>query len=190
MDWILNYKEMLGSKIMAPSIFYYTDTMKNLKTLIKEYLAFDQYQKRLDSKTLRAYNTDLQQFSQQYPYANVEKITPNMLEHYISYLHQKYKPKTAKRKIASLKAFFHYLEYKEKIERNPFNKLQIKFREPIILPKTIPLHTVETFLSTLYHQLKHAKTSYQKRNALRDIAVIISLSINPEIFFAIKPYDE
>lgn len=146
--------------------------MNNLKTLIKEYLAFDQYQKRLDLKTLRAYNTDLQQFSQQYPYANVEKITPNMLEHYISYLHQKYKPKTVKRKIASLKAFFHYLEYKEKIERNPFNKLQIKFREPIILPKTIPLHTVETFLSTLYHQLKHAKTAYQKRNALRDIAVI------------------
>lgn len=99
--------------------------MNNLKTLIKEYLAFAQYQKRLDSKTLRAYNTDLHQFLLQFPSTNVEKITPNMLEHYISYLHQKYKPKTAKRKIASLKAFFHYLEYKEKIERNPFNKLQI-----------------------------------------------------------------
>ena len=35
-----------------------------------------------------------------------------------------YKPKTVKRKIASLKAFFHYLEYKELIDRNPFSKIQ------------------------------------------------------------------
>lgn len=59
-------------------------------------------------------------------------------------------PKTAKRKIASVKAFFHYLEYKDYIEVNPFNKIHIKFREPVILPKTIPLHTVETLLGTMY----------------------------------------
>ena len=81
-------------------------------------------------------------------------------------------PKTAKRKIASVKAFFHYLEYKDYIEVNPFNKIHIKFREPVILPKTIPLHTVETLLGTMYEQHKTANTAYQKRNSLRDIAVI------------------
>jgi integrase/recombinase XerD len=39
------------------------------------------------------------------------------------------------------------------------------------LPKTIPLHTVEAFLTTIYNQRTKAKTDYQKRNALRDAAV-------------------
>ena len=99
-------------------------------------------------------------------------ISTEILEHFIAYLHQNYRPKTAKRKIASLKALFHYFEYKDLIERNPFNKIQVNFREPVILPKTIPLHTVETFLSTIYKQLSNANTNYQKRNTLRDIAVI------------------
>lgn len=103
---------------------------------------------------------------------NISEITPVLLEDYIAYLHRTYKPKTVKRKIASLKALFHYLEYKEIIERNPFSKLQIKFREPTILPKTIPLHTVEQFLSTIYSQYRIAKTAYQKKTALRDVAVI------------------
>ena len=66
----------------------------------------------------------------------------------------------------TLKAFFHYLEYKDMIEKNPFNKLQIKFREPTILPKTIPLHVIETFLSTMYAQKKLAVTPYQQKMVL------------------------
>ncbi len=64
------------------------------------------------------------------------------------------------------------LEYKDYIDVNPFNKIQIKFREPAALPKIIPLHTVETFLLTMYHQYQTGKTAYQKRNCLRDIAVV------------------
>ena len=83
-----------------------------------------------------------------------------------------YKPKTAKRKIASLKAFYHYLLYKEVIEQNPFDKIQVKFREPVILPKTIPLSTIETLLATMYNQRNASKNINQKRNILRDISVI------------------
>ena len=146
--------------------------MSNLQTIIDEYITFCQYQKRLDPKTLNAYKIDLKQFSSQIHLLHVDDISTNVLENYISHLHEQYKPKTVKRKIASLKAFFHYLEYREIIDKNPFSKIHIKFREPVILPKTIPLHTVETFLATIYHQRNYAKTSYQKRNALRDIAII------------------
>ena len=149
--------------------------MENLQTLINNYLEFCKYQKRLDSKTLKAYRIDLKQFSNHISsiaQLNITDITPNVLENFIVKLHQEYKPKTVKRKIASLKALFHYLEYKEIIDRNPFNKIQVKFREPVILPKTIPLRTIETFLSTIYKQRTLAKTDYQKRNALRDAAVI------------------
>lgn len=53
--------------------------------------------------------------------------------------------------------------------------MEIKFREPVILPKTISLRTIETFLSTIYHQYKNAQTEYQRKNALRDAAVIETL---------------
>ena len=146
--------------------------MDNLTKHITNYLEYCQYQKRLDKKTLKAYQIDLAQFCQYTGSNYIMDISTETLEHFIAYLHQNYRPKTAKRKIASLKALFHYFEYKDLIERNPFNKLQVKFREPVILPKTIPLHTVEIFLSTIYKQLSNANTNYQKRNTLRDIAVI------------------
>lgn len=139
---------------------------------IKNYLEYCQFQKRLDFKTLKAYRIDLTQFEQQFPNADIKAFTPDMLESFIAGLHQNYKPKTVKRKIASLKALFHYFEYKELIDLNPFNKIRVKFREPIILPKTIPLHTLEHFLATIYREHSTAKTLYQRRSTLRDIAVV------------------
>ncbi len=146
--------------------------MNNLDKQISNYLEYCQYQRRLDDKSLKAYRIDLRQFSQQHIATTISNITSDMLEKYITILNKTYKPKTVKRKIASIKAFFSYLEYKDYIEKNPFNKVKTKFREPIILPKTIPLHTVETFLAIIYKQRKDANTIYQKRNALRDAAVI------------------
>lgn len=146
--------------------------MSNLQTHIKNYLDYCLYQKRLDNKTLKAYRIDLKQFSNQISSIDVSDITSNKLENFIAKLHQQYKPKTVKRKVSSIKALFNYLEYKEIIDRNPFNKIRIRFREPFTLPKVIPLHTVEILLSTIYKQRSYAKTDYQKRNALRDAAVI------------------
>lgn len=146
--------------------------MNNLQPEIENYLNYCQYQKRLDEKTLKAYRIDLRQFYTSLSSMCIKEITCTLLEDYIVELHQTYKPKTVKRKIASIKAFFHYLEYKEVVDRNPFNRMHIKFREPVILPKTIPLPIIETLLSTIYKCHKEATTTYQKRNALRDAAVI------------------
>ena len=149
--------------------------MNNLSSIITEYLDYCHSQKCLDEKTLKAYRIDLRQFAEfvdSVSSLDISLITPSIVESYIGTLHSAYKPKTAKRKIASLKALFHYCEYKDIIERNPFSKIRTRFREPIILPKTIPLTTVETFLSTIYAQRTSAKTAYQRRNALRDAAVI------------------
>lgn len=146
--------------------------MNDLQILIDNYLEYCKNQKRLDTKTIKAYRIDLSQFSKQNIAPNASDITSDMLENYVATLHQKFKPKTVKRKIASLKAFFHYLEYKEITIINPFNKIKLHFREPVILPKTIPLHTIETFLSAIYNQYHNAKNTYQRDCALRDVAVI------------------
>ncbi len=144
--------------------------MNNLQTLMEKYLEYCSTQKCLDEKTLKAYRIDLRQFSEQICTDEIGEISSAMIEKHIASLHRHYQPKTAKRKIASLKAFFHFLEYKDMIEKNPLNKIHLHFREPIKLPKTIPLDIVEAFLSTIYTQRKTAKTVYQRRNALRDVA--------------------
>lgn len=147
-------------------------TMNNLQNHIESYLEYCSTQKCLDRKTLKAYRIDLWQFSEQISVSEASELTAAILETYVAKLHQQYAPKTVKRKIASLKALFHYFEYKEIITQNPFSKLQMKFREPIVLPKTIPLHTIETLLNTVYEQYCNASSSYKKKNSLRDIAVI------------------
>lgn len=146
--------------------------MNSLQTLINNYLEYCSAQKCLDEKTLKAYRIDLKQFAERVCHTQVTEINSLMIEEYITILHREYKPKTVKRKIAAIKAFFHYLEYRDYIIRNPFSRIQLHFREPLKLPKTIPLHIVERFLTVIYAQRKNAKTMYQKRNALRDAAVI------------------
>lgn len=146
--------------------------MNYLQNNIENYLNHCKTQKCLDKKTLKAYRIDLRQFSEQFSLTKTSDFTSSILETYVAKLHQQYAPKTVKRKIASLKAFFRYLEYKEIISQNPFNKLQIKFREPIILPKTIPLHTIEVLLNTIYKQHHNSSSNYRKKASLRDIAVI------------------
>lgn len=149
--------------------------MNSLQTHLKNYLEYCEYQKKLDRKTLKAYRIDLAQFETNMPISIISEITPDILEDFIAGLHQKYKPKTVKRKIASIKAFFHYLEYKELIDWNPFHKIKVRFREPVILPKTIPLYAMESLLTTVYKYRKNAKTAYRRRNALRDAAVLETL---------------
>lgn len=146
--------------------------MVTLETTIYDYLRFCGSQKKLDDKSIKAYRIDLKQFRTHIPVPFPHLITQEMLEMFISMLHQTYKPKTAKRKIATVKSYFRYLEYKDLIKTNPFTKIQTKFREPVTLPKIIPLHLIETLLSTLYDQKSSAKNDIQRKYILRDIAVI------------------
>lgn len=149
--------------------------MNQLQEIIPRYLEFCRTQKRLDEKTLKAYRIDLRQFAEHVNAdrsLEVSEISREMLECYIAIMHREYKPKTVKRKLASLKALFHYLEYEEIIVTNPFNRMRVKFREPVILPKTIPLFAVEKFLTTMYKDYEGAITKGQKEVVLRDIAII------------------
>lgn len=145
--------------------------MNTLNDYVTEYLEYCEYRKRLNRKTLKAYRIDLKQYAD-YLQNISEFYFKDNLDKYITHLHKQYKPKTVKRKIASLKSFFHYMEYKEILSENPFTKLDIRFREAKLLPKTIPFHSLQTFLSTLYQQKAQATSTYQLRCCIRDIAVI------------------
>lgn len=147
--------------------------MNTLNKYIQNYLEHCKYRKRLDTKTLKAYTIDLKQYMNYCTSSpTTDYYSRYTIEQFITTLHKQYKPKTVKRKIACLKAFFHYLEYIEVLSVNPFLKLDFRFREPKLLPRTIPANTIQNFLNTLYAQKEQALSIYQRNCCIRDIAVI------------------
>ena len=145
----------------------------NLQEKVKPYLEYCTYRKELDTKTIKAYRIDLTQFFSYVQSAEPEKET---IEQYITDLHKKYKQKTIKRKIASIKAFYSYLEEEELVEQNPFRKIKVKFKETIILPLIIPREEIEQLLNYIYASIS-SLSGIQYKHTLRDASVI-------EVFFA------
>ncbi len=143
-----------------------------LEEEVKKYLFYCQYQRLLEEKTVRAYRIDLNQFIE---FATEADYTSEkeMINSYIINLHTKYKQKSAKRKIASVKALFSYLESENIIENNPFHAIKTKFKEESILPKTIQKDNIERLLSYLYRLEKDNEMKVLKSKLiLRDIAII------------------
>lgn len=142
--------------------------MLDLNVQIPEFLKYCRYRKSLNSKTIKAYSIDLKQFLN-FSDSTYDKTS---ICNYISHLHKIFKPKTAKRKIATLKAFTHYLLIEDIIDNNPFDKIETSFKEPMILPKTIPLNIINSVLSVAYKESSLAETEFSKKICLRDIAVL------------------
>ena len=147
------------------------DVMNNLNTQIGHYLNYCQFQKQLNEKTIKAYSIDLSQFAERFK-QEPDPLTKRCISHYIELLHKKYKPKTVKRKIACIRAFINYLEFDEQIEINPISKIQLKFREPAILPKALPLKTINKLLKTAHRSLDKKQSEFQYNMKLRNIAVL------------------
>ncbi len=143
-----------------------------LSETIIRYIDHCKYMKGLSDKSIKAYTTDLNQF-EIWCGSDITWDSKPTLENYIKHLYEKFKPRSAKRKIACLKAFFHYLEVEEFIETNPFHKIKYKRREALVLPKSIPINTLSNLLSKTYETLeKTGSNNYQRKNILRDIAVM------------------
>lgn len=134
---------------------------------VDEFLNYCLYHKKLSEKTIRAYKIDLSQYS-----TFSDKLSKQSLWDYIEHLNKKYKPKTVKRKLATLKAFIHFLLLQDLIDFNPFDKIETSIREPVLLPKTIPLDVIEKLLSFAYQQIVFAQTDYQFRCSVRSAAIL------------------
>ena len=144
-----------------------------LQDKLTQYLDYCIYRKELDQKTVKAYRIDLNQY---FAFVSCEEPSKEKIEEYITELHKKYKQKTVKRKIASVKAYYNYLEDEEFIKENPFLRIKVKFKETLILPQIIPREEIEHLLNYMYTCLSQASETMYKY-CLRDVAVI-------EIFFA------
>ena len=160
--------------------FLLQEKMKTIDISVQEFLQHCKYEKNLSEKTIKAYSADLQQFVV-FAYVKMEleiaAINKNVLKDYISSI-SKYRPKTIKRKIASLKVFFNYLEFEDEISLNPFRKMKIRFREPKVLPSVMSLTEVLSVFKSVYNARYETKAGDHKIDFARDIALI-------ELLFAI-----
>jgi integrase/recombinase XerD len=147
----------------------------NVRQEINSYLSYCENQKKLNQKSIKAYSIDLEQFISHFGSREEQCLTKTGICSYISELHKSYSPKTAKRKLASLRAFLNYLEFEEIVEVNPLRRIKTKFQEPRVLPRVIPLEIIKQVLSAAYKEHARSKTSYERFSALRDVAVIETL---------------
>ena len=137
---------------------------------LSAYFTYCKLQKNLDNKTLKAYQIDLKQFVDFYP--NPTTVTRTDMELYIEHLMERYKASTVKRKIAALKAYYHYLVYEEILEHSPFEKIQLHIRQEILLPRTIDRPILGAIFSAAYRELSTAHSKAAHRETIRNIAVL------------------
>ena len=171
---IINYK---SSSLFSAHVVNYRKKGQRCKVMyirerVVQYLEYCKFRRELDDKTLKAYRIDLKQF---FETVTSDEPSKGEIEEYITGLHKNYKQKTVKRKIASVKAFYNYLEEEEYIEVNPFHRIKVKFKETAVLPRIIPRNEIEQLLNYMYSG-REEKTGIEKNYWLRDIAVI-------EVFF-------
>lgn len=144
----------------------------NMIQEMERYLKFCQYRKELNKNTLKAYRIDLEQYLL---YIKNDALLKSKIEEYITELHKKYKQKTIKRKIASIKAFYKYLEEEELLEgSNPFAKIRVKFKEAESLPRIISRNDIEKLLNYMYKKMNESEHGIELE---RDLSIV-------EMFFA------
>lgn len=145
--------------------------MENISALIPQYLFVCAKQRRLSEKTVKAYRIDLTQFAA-FLHEKAMQDEREAIMNYVTVINGILKPRSVKRKIASVHAFYNYLEQESLIDRNPFDKLRIPIQMPIQLPRTIPQRIIGQMLSTVYDDLRQAVTPGKKTLFLRNAAVM------------------
>lgn len=139
--------------------------MSLLTDQINQYLKTCEFEKKLSSDTLKAYRIDLGQFS---AFAQESDVDRPLLGRYTAYLNQNFAPRSVKRKLASVQAFYSVLEDQEAIIESPFRHFHLHISYPKELPRTIPMGIVETLLRGAYGQYKDSGNRW----ILRDILVL------------------
>lgn len=153
------------------------DVELELQKAIEQFLSHCRYERNLTEKTISAYDLDLRQFvsflnglQESWSVFDIDK---ELIKDYLRNVLTIYKPKSSRRKIATLKSFMGYLNYEDIISANPFSKIRIKIDREKQLPKTLTITQVKRLLQAAYdHMAESANDGGDTRLVVRDIAII------------------
>ncbi len=138
--------------------------METLTELAAWYLERAEREDNLSPDTLKAYRIDLNQFL---AFVGGREVDKTLLSRYVQHLNQVFAPRSVKRKLASVHAFYQTLLENELLEHSPFEKLHIHIHAPKQLPRVIPEDVVEGLLRCAYQ-----KDLLSDRWRLRDLVVL------------------
>lgn len=148
-----------------------------IQKALHEYFLHCNFEKKLSNKTMKAYKIDLAQLNQFLVQKNnindIDVITKSEIRNYLESI-SNLKPKSIKRKIASIKAFFNYLEYEDVISVNPLRKMRIRIKEPSTLPRVMDLNEITRMLKIAYTKCNftNGSNSFHNTSAIRNIVVL------------------
>lgn len=139
--------------------------MPSLTEQIAQHLQTCEFEKNLSADTLKAYRIDLAQFA---AFVQDRTVDQTLLKQYIAHLNQNFAPRSVKRKLASVHAFYAALEENEIISESPFHRLHLHISYPKELPRTIPEEVVKLLLQSAYQRYQLTSDIW----LLRDILVL------------------
>lgn len=139
--------------------------------VIEEFLSVIHSTKNLSDKTITAYHSDLNDFSE---FVKNELYDETTVLRYVNHLlhERKLKDSTIKRKLMVLKMFFEYLYNQRYIKQNYYQAHAFKFKKEKRLPKIMSVKDVSKLLFSLKKQNSEAKSSYAVWKSTRNLALI------------------
>lgn len=123
----------------------------------EEFLTHCRVGKNLSEHSLRAYRIDLKEFTGFCAAeARITDCDRHLLRQYLTHLfdHKNLKETSIRRRMACLKAMFHWLETEELLDSNPFHKFKAPIKLPKRLPRSLAAHELRTLLTAPLGELK------------------------------------
>lgn len=149
----------------------------NINKLFNEFIKHCKHEKLLSDKTIKAYKIDFNQFSEYLDSENITQISQvskNHIRSFVRSISESYKSKTIKRKLATIKSFFNFLEDEDIILANPASKVKTTMKEQFTLPKTLTLTEIQVILESVYkvYASFNKKDTYLAKTSLQNVIII------------------
>jgi len=152
-----------------------------LKDAIDLFLTSCRFERKLSPHTCKAYALDLRRFSlfmtNRDSGSRIIDLDRQAISAFLKSL-DGLKARTVRRKLATIKSLFAYLERESYIESSPVQRLKLDVRVGRRLPRSIGLESIKALLALIRKRLRIAAHSYQRRELIRDLAVFETLFLS------------
>lgn len=144
---------------------------------VRLFLRSCRFEKNLSELTMRAYETDLCQFSalaQRKNTSIVAQITSDLLQEFVEHLkYRQCKDVSIRRKLAALRAFLKFLERNRVIDHSPFAHLRTTFKQERRLPTVLRRPELMRMMAIARAKARGATLSQSDRlRSVRDYALL------------------
>lgn len=164
-----------GDSLAGSCVASQKHRMQNLTQAIEAFLNHCAHERKFSSHTVKAYRLDLAHLSrftiEAHSSDSLSFVTRSHLRAFTQVLNA-HKPRTQRRKLATLKSFFGFLEREEVIDINPARLLRLDIQVGKCLPRTVSLPTLQGLFTKIYEKFNTpGKAGKAALRTIRDVAL-------------------